>query len=177
MAYRIPVIYGISYNIGDSLKLSDWHDGIRLLEKKDNWQNPSQNGICVCTCRNWWHQDLLDRICQGKDINGLEFACLNQYWGCLGGKDLQIAHRGIKQVIQLLSSGLSFLGMYENETVIDLRQNIKALEKAKVKIEIDSPDWGFEAAKCFCSHLKTLHFMIEEAINQNANLIYILPPP
>ncbi len=177
MGYEIPVIYAIYAEKCDSVTLSDWHDAIKLLERQTDWKNPVADGIRMCTCRNWWHQDLLGRICKGSHIPGLEFASLSQYWGCLCGNRLQEAQRGVEQVIQLLSSGVPDLSEWENESVQDLRQNLDAFHQAQIELKIDSPTWGFEATKCFCSHIKTLHFTINGAIKQNACLVYVLPPP
>jgi len=154
MGYEIPVIYAVYARKSDPVTLSDWHDAIGLPEEHTDWKSPAADGIHICTCRNWWHQDLLGRICKGSHIAGLEFASINRYWGCLCDDDLQVAQRGIEQVIQLLGSDIPDLGEWENESVQDLRQDLDVFQQAKVESEINSPSWGIEASRCFAATLK-----------------------
>lgn len=191
MGVHIPAIYTVYPRQSQPIHFSSGLEVTDFLSQLTDWENPAADGICMCTCRNLWHQGLLEKICKGAKIKGLEFSCMSPSYVCLCDDELKAAQEGITYLVNLLGSGLPDLGKWEDEGVKDFRycrgsiptvrdaddpeRYLQAFKQAQVKFYIDSESWGFEASQSFCSHIKTLHSKINEAVKQDAFFIYVLP--
>ncbi|NEQ42766.1 MAG: hypothetical protein F6K00_04050 [Leptolyngbya sp. SIOISBB] len=193
MGLDVPAIYAVYPRQEQPIHCLDEQEVVALLGKLSDWKNPADAGICICTCRNYWHQGLLKKICKGANIEAVDFIWEIPSYATLIDTELDAAQQGIKQLFNLLKSELPDLGEWEDEGIQDFRycrdlsmgrkietenddprQYLNAFKKAEVQLYIDSESWGFEANRSFCSHIKTLHFKIHEAIEKDAYFVYVL---
>jgi hypothetical protein len=194
MGLDIPAIYAVYPRQSQPIRFSNDWEVTDLLSKLGNWKDPAAAGICICTCHNYWHQTLLKQICKGGKIQGLDFVWEIPSYICLHDAELKTAYAGITQIVGFLSSGLPDLGEWEDDNIKDFRycrdligrekgesrndnpeRYLQAFEQAEVQLHIDSESWGFESNKAFCSHIKTLHSKISEAIERDDWFVYVLP--
>jgi hypothetical protein len=179
MALYIPILYGVVDKTCRNRPLLTWDDAIRLLKEPDDPNNLAAAGIRMATSRNWWYQDLLDRICLGTPIVGIEFATVLEGWCCICEDELKTAYQAIEQVVNLLNSSISHLGEWEDVIVEDLRQHLTAFQQAEISFDIGgggSYSRRFEANRDFCSFVKTLHFTMAEALERDACFLYVVLP-
>jgi hypothetical protein len=176
MSHRIPVFF---FRMDESRlpgKLATWEDAMSLLE--DGLESNRRFGLRESVSRNWWHQNALNLICQGLQIDGLEF--VNSEVACLRGDDLQAASRALDELLSRVADGIPNLGSLEHTDVEGLRipEHRNAIEQAKpsAKVSVDA-DWGFEAAVGFYSFVKSLREAIREAIAESQCLLYVQVGP
>jgi hypothetical protein len=176
MSHYIPVFF---FKMDESRvpeKLDTWQDAMSLLE--NGLENNRRFGLRESVSRNWWHQNVLNLICRGLQIGGLEF--VNSEVTCLRGDDLQAASEALDAVLSSIADGIPNLGQFEHTDIEGLRvpEHRSAIEQAKpsIKVSVDA-DWGFEAAVGFYSFVKSLREAAHEAIAESQCLLYVQIQP
>lgn len=155
-----------------SRAFESWHDASNLVQELIDNEALEKSELRVGWSIRGWHQDLLMRICKGTQIQNLEFASVRDFWGVICDEQLEAAEESLEKVLGLLDSGIPNLGEWEGDSVEDLRKHSNAFEQADIDFEIHSSTWGFEASQSFCSHIKTLHFTVSEALEKKKCLLY-----
>lgn len=170
MVTQSAVTYCLVSEEHSSRVFESWHQASNLVQELIDNEGFDVSELRVSWCRTGWHQDLLMRICKGTQIQNLEFASVCDFWGVICTERLEAAKESLERVLELLSSGIPHLGEWENDIAEDLRKDPNAFEQADIDFRID--DYGFDANQSFCSHIKTLHFTVNEALEQGKCLLY-----
>jgi hypothetical protein len=176
MSHYIPVFF---FRVDESRvpeHLETWEDAMSLLGNR--LESNCQSGLRESISRNWWHQNALNLICRGLQIDGLGF--VDSEIACLRGDDLQAASEALDVVLSSIADGIPDLGRFEHTDIDGLRlpEHRRAIKQAKpsTKVSVDA-DWGFEAAVGFYSFVKSLREAIREAIAESQCLLYVQIQP
>ncbi|MBD2256733.1 hypothetical protein [Pseudanabaena sp. FACHB-2040] len=174
MGTQLAVAYCLVSEEHNSRAFESWNDATALLDEIIDNEGFDISELRVSTCKHGWYLDLLMRICKGTQIQNLEFASVRDFWSVICAEQLEAAKESLEKVLEFLESGIPNLGEWEDDKVEDLRKDLNAFEQADVDFRID--DYGFDANQSFCSHIKTLHFTVNEALEKGKCLLYFFCP-
>ncbi len=95
----------------------------------------------------------------------------------LSRKELLTAEAALDELFQRFEAHLlpESTGMLEDYVDILGPQFFAAFETAQAAAKIDPHDFGFEAAVSFCAFLKSMRYMMENALRQDKSLLFVMP--
>jgi hypothetical protein len=189
MSHHIPVFFCPVAEADIPQPLTLWTDAQDILGER--LESPVETGVRSTVSHSWWHQYILDDICRGLKIGGLEFITVEV--ACLDRTHLEEADRALDKVLGRILDGVPDLGPdieRDRGTLWWLRQvpgvgsrfsaddYRRALETAQAVYdqEIGRED-GFDALVSFFSFIKTLRAAIDDCLSQDKYLLYIQPQP
>jgi hypothetical protein len=176
MGHYLPVFFFPIEKWQVPVAITSLQDALSLVQVRR--ENRGKFGLRESLSRNWWHQHLLGTLCEGLQINGLEF--IHSEIACLCDDELNRASIALDEVLSRVADGIPNLSSLEDVYIQDLRlpKYKEALEQAKpaLKINVDT-DVGLEAIIGFYSFVKSLQEAAREAILAKQCLLYVQIQP
>ena len=190
MGYSGITVFFPVLNSSLPARLESWLDVADLMN--EYYKNPQESGFRSISSRNWAYQDALQQLCQSLEISGLQF--LYSEVICLGVSDLQSDLSALDEILLSISDGFPTVAKNteENNSLWWLQRDVvngvtveipeddirKAFRAAKAEHDVSpKKDVGYEALVGFFSFIKSLREAINEAIQNEMNLLYVIPQP